>query len=91
MLDVLDMLAACVPLLALESRCISRACLRCALHLYIFDRPPLALPHPSVLLSNMSVVQRVQLACPVEHRVCIAARQALRVVLVRAFASALAL
>jgi hypothetical protein len=46
---------------------------------------PFALPRLCLLLADLSVVLRVQLAHPVEHRVRVAARRVLRAVFVRAF------
>jgi len=45
----------------------------------------LLLPRSGLLLSDVSVVLRVQLARPIEHRVSVAACRAFRAVFVRAF------
>jgi len=51
----------------------------------------LTLPRLCLLLADVSVVLRVQLARPVEHRMCVAACRALRAVFVRAFVSTVTL
>jgi hypothetical protein len=52
------------------------------MHVYIHGRAALVLPCLSLLLSNVSVVLRVQLARPVKHSVSISTRLRLRAVLI---------